>query len=239
MTERYLEWKGWDGSEFGRIYPEDALYFQKELQACGVGPLLGLMVGEIGFGNGAFAAWVKQRGGHWIGREANQELRQRAAASGYQVIAPGELFPANSGGRQLDLLVAFDVLEHLDLDTIRLFFKEAKDALRPGGRFLFRVPSGDSPFSGVFFCGDCTHRTLLGSKAVWLLAMEAGLEVRQVRAPTQPLFGLGPLRFARRAAVRALQAMAFSFIRNVLMGEPEAVVSPNMLVVLRKADKNS
>lgn len=234
MTDRYLEWKGWDGKAFGQLDPEDPPYFRKELRACGVESLRGLKVGEIGFGNGAFAAWTRQQGGQWVGREANPELQQRALQAGFSVISEGESFETTDGGGQLDLLVAFDVLEHLELGAIRSFLKEAKDTLKVGGRLIFRIPSGDSPFSGVFFHGDPTHRTLLGSKAVAQLALEAGLEICQVRSPVQPIRGQGPVRSLRRLAVRGIQRLVFSLIRNVLMAESTAVVSPNMLVVLRK-----
>jgi SAM-dependent methyltransferase len=234
MIDRYMEWKGWAVTPFGQADPEDTRYFPKELRACGVEALQGLKVGEVGFGNGAFAAWVRQRGGQWVGREANPELRKRAASAGFQVIGEGESFSSCFGAGQLDLLVAFDVLEHLDIDSIRAFLLEVKEALRPGGIFLFRVPSGDSPFSGVAFRGDCTHRTLLGSNAVRQLALEAGLEVRQIRGPVLPFSGLDPINLLRRLVVRSAQVIAFGFIRNLLMAQPSAVISPNMMVVLRK-----
>ena len=234
MTDRYLEWKGWEGKAFGQLDREDTLYFPKELRACGVGSLQGLKVGEVGFGNGSFAAWVRQHGGQWVGREANPALRQRAASAGFQVIGEGEPFSSCFGAGQLDLLVAFDVLEHLDFAAIRALLLEAKESLRPGGTFLFRVPSGDSPFSGVFFRGDYTHRTLLGSSAVRQLALEADLEVCQIRPPVMPLSGIAPIRMLARAVVRSVQVIVFAFIRNLLMGQPSAVVSPNMMVVLRK-----
>jgi SAM-dependent methyltransferase len=235
MTDGYMEWKGWEGRPFGQLDPEDTLYFPKELRACGVESLQGLKVGEIGFGNGSFAAWVRQHGGQWVGREANPALRERAATAGFQVLGEGEPFSSCFGAGELDLLAAFDVLEHIDLDAIRALLLEVKEALRPGGIFMFRVPSGDSPFSGAIFRGDCTHRTLLGSSAVQQLALEAGLEVRQIRPPVLPFSGLDPVRLLRRALVRSAQAIVFGFIRNLLMSQPSAVVSPNMLVVLRKA----
>ena len=235
MTNRYLEWKGWDGQVFGTIDRDDALYFPMEMRACGLDSMRGLRIGEIGFGNGSYAAWVKQNGGTWIGRETHPELRRRAMEAGFIVISEGDPFPAADGGGQLDLLVAFDVLEHLELVAIRAFLKEARDTLKPGGRLVFRIPSGDSPFSGVFFHGDPTHRTLLGSKAVAQLALEAGLEICQVRSPVQPIRGHGPVRSMRRLAARWIQMLVFSLIRNILMAESTAVVSPNMLVVLRNS----
>jgi len=234
MTDCYVRWKSWHGSDFGRFGPEDALYYAQELHASGIASVLGLRVGELGYGNGAFAGWVRKAGGHWVGREAIPELQQRAAQAGFEVIASEADFSNVCGPGKLDLIVAFDVIEHLELDAIRSFLGETKEVLKTGGLLLVRSPSGDSPFSGPIYHGDLTHRTLLGSSAVRQLAMEAGLEVCQVRSPALPVWGLGPVRAARRMAVRLTQTLAFSFVRRVLMGHGSAVVSPNMIVVLRK-----
>lgn len=234
MTDCYAGWKGWHGADFGRFGPEDALYYAQELRASGIASVCGLRVGELGYGNGAFAGWVRKSGGHWVGREANPELQQRAAQAGFEVIASGADFSNACGPGKLDLIAAFDVIEHLELDAIPSFLVEAKEALKAGGLLLCRLPSGDSPFSGAIYRGDLTHRTLLGSSAVRQMAMEAGLEVCQVRSPALPVWGLGPVRATRRMAVRLTQTLAFSFVRHVLMGHGNAVVSPNMIVVLRK-----
>ncbi|MCX5724498.1 MAG: methyltransferase domain-containing protein [Nitrospirae bacterium] len=234
MTNGYVGWKGWQGTDFGRCCTEDALYYEQELQASGMTSVLGLLVGELGYGNGAFAGWVQSAGGQWVGREAISELQHRAVGAGFKVIPSKEAFSHAYGPGTFDLMVAFDVIEHLELDAIRSFLGEANEALRPGGLLLVRLPSGDSPFSLAIYRGDLTHRTLLGSGAIRQLALEAGFEVSQVRSPVLPLWGLGPLRAARRMAVRGLQTVVFSFIRQVLMGHGSAVISPNMMVVLRK-----
>jgi SAM-dependent methyltransferase len=234
MTDCYVGWKGWHGADFGRFGPEDALYYARELHASGISSVSGLKVGELGYGNGVFAGWVRKAGGHWVGREAIPEMQQRAAQAGFEVIASEADFTNVSGPGKLDLIVAFDVIEHLELDAIRSFLSEAKEALRPGGVLLVRLPSGDSPFSGAIYRGDLTHRTLLGSSAARQLAMEAGLEVCQVRSPVLPVWGLGPVRAMRRMATRLVQTLAFSIVRHVLMGHGTAVLSPNMIVVLRK-----
>ena len=234
MTDSYVEWKGWHGADFGHFGREDAVYFAQELHASGLASIRGLRIAELGYGNGVFAGWVRKAGGHWVGREAIPELQQRAAQAGFEVIASTAEFSNALGPGKLDLMVAFDVIEHLELDAIRSFLSEAKDALRPGGLLLVRIPSGDSPFSGAIYRGDLTHRTLLGSGAARQLAMEAGLAVSQVRSPVLPVRGLGAARAARRMAVCLTQTFVFPFVRHVLMGNGSAVVSPNMIVVLRK-----
>jgi len=234
MTDGYARWKGWQGADFGHFDLEDALYYAQELRASGIASVVGLRIGELGYGNGAFAGWVRKAGGHWIGREAIPELQKRAVEAGFDVIASEGDFSSVCGPEQLDLIVAFDVIEHLELDGIRCFLSEAKQALRPGGLLLLRLPSGDSPFSGAIYRGDLTHRTLLGSSAVRHLAIEAGFEPWQVRSPSLPICGLGPVRAARRMAARVTQILAYLFVRKVLMGNDTAVLSPDMIVVLRK-----
>jgi hypothetical protein len=66
------------------------------------------------------------------------------------------------------------------------------------------------------------------------LALESGLQVFQVRDPVLPVWGLGPVRAGRRMAVRLIRGLTFSFIRHVLMGHGDAVLSPNMIIVLKK-----
>lgn len=235
MTHAYVEWKAWQPEDFGKFGVEAARYYAEELRASGLLSVNGLTVAELGYGNGAFAGWVRDSGGHWVGREAIPELADRARDAGFEVLASDAVFPNGSGAGTIDLIVAFDVVEHLDLNAIRSFLTEAKEALRPGGLLLLRIPSGDSPFSSAVYRGDLTHRTLLGSNAVRQLAAETGLHVSQIRPPTLPVGGHGLIRGIRRAIVRSVQAMVYGFIRTVLMGNEGAVVSPNMIVVLKRS----
>jgi SAM-dependent methyltransferase len=236
VTDCYVGWKGWRGSDFGGFEREHALYYALELRASGITTVAGLRIAELGYGNGTFAGWVRKAGGHWVGSEAIPELQQRAVQAGFDVIAADSSFSRACGSSRFDLIVAFDVIEHLELDAIRSFLADAKEALRPGGLLLVRLPSGDSPFSGLIYHADLTHRTLLGSSAVRQLAMEVGLDVCHVRSPVLPVWGFGPVRAVRRLAVRLIQTVVFSFVRHVLMGDASAVLSPNMIVVLRKEE---
>jgi hypothetical protein len=83
MTDCYVGWKGWHGADFGRFGLKDALYYAQELHASGIASVVGLKVGELGYGNGAFAGWVRQAGGHWVCREAIPESKRSPIWSGY------------------------------------------------------------------------------------------------------------------------------------------------------------
>ena len=234
VDDSYSVWKDWCAADFGLVNSEEALYFERELQATGIAQPAGLRVGEIGYGNGSFAGWARRGGAQWIGRETSQVLQARAVEAGFEILTPDASLSDAWGGGALDLIVAFDVVEHMSLCAIRSFLAEAKAALKPGGLLLLRTPSGDSPFVSAIYCGDVTHRTLLGSSAVRQLACELDLEVRQIRSPVLPMTGLSKTRLVRRAAVRFARWIAFSFIRTALMGNGSAILSPNMIVVLAR-----
>ena len=85
VGDSYSMWKDWRAADFGRVNCEESLSFERELQATGIGKPAGLRVGEIGYGNGAFAGWACRAGAHWIGRETNQALQVRAVESGFDI----------------------------------------------------------------------------------------------------------------------------------------------------------
>jgi hypothetical protein len=124
----------------------------------------------------------------------------------------------------------------MSLTAIRSFLAEAKAALKPGGLFLLRIPSGDSPFVSAIYWGDVTYCTLLGSSAVRQLACELDLEIGQIRSPVLLMTGLSKTRLVRRAAVRFAQSIAFSFIRTALMSHDGTILSPNVIVLARKPE---
>jgi len=161
-------------------------------------------------------------------------LRARVAEAGFLAIAPETPFSIESGSG-FDLFVAFDVIEHLDLASIRSCLREMRAALKPGGLIVLRIPSGDSPFSSAVFRGDLTHLTLLGSSAVCQLAHEAGLQIRQIREPVLPIRPYRSARILRRLIMRVVRSVVYRFTREILMGNRTAVLSPNMVTVLRRA----
>ena len=230
----YERWKAWDVKGFGQFRRHDAVYFRGELRRAGVGSLQRVQVLELGFGNGSFAGWATAQGADYLGVEVIPELLDAARARGYRVLPAKVLDEGVVAAGSLDLVVAFDVFEHLPIGDLQLLLQRLAVMLRPGGQVLARLPSGDSPFSRAIQHGDLTHCTVLGSAAVRQLALRVGLTAEQVRAPFQAWQGDGVLRTLKRAAVSGLRALAYPVIADVFLGGGRPVLTPNMLIVLRK-----
>lgn len=230
----YQSWKGWAFEDFGAEDPVCSVYFAKELARCGHPSLAGSRVLELGFGNGAFATWSKSQGACYSGIEAIPELVKVAREVGFEAHLAGQPLVDLVGAESIDLVVAFDVFEHLPIDALARALQECWDCLRVGGQLIGRVPSGDSPFARAVQHGDLTHRSVIGSSAIRQIATQTGFEVVSVRAPVFPLLGLGFGVLLRRIVVSVFRGIVYPLIKNVLMGGGSPVLTPNMVFLLRK-----
>lgn len=59
--------------------------------------------------------------------------------------------------RSQDLILAIDVIEHFDDETLCKVAQEVFRVLKPAGKFITHQPNGDSPFNGGIRYGDITH----------------------------------------------------------------------------------
>lgn len=234
----YEDWKQWDKTSFGIWSKTDAAYYFAELSRSGIKLHEGIMLYEVGFGNGTFAGYIRSLGCEYFGSEINNALVERAREFGFNVSEKGinEALETDQLGK-FDAIVAFDVLEHLDIVDIKSFLLDAMELLKPGGMVLARIPSGDSPFGRAIFHGDITHRTALGSSAVRQLAAQTGFDVIDIGPPKLPIFGLGWKRAIRRGAIHLAQSVVTQFINLVFHDGQPRVITANLVFVLKKPVK--
>jgi hypothetical protein len=136
----------------------------------------------------------------------------------------------------LDLVVAFDVLEQLDLNVLLERLRLFRDLLKPGGCLLARTPSGDSPFGRAMQYGDITHRVVLGSSAVEQIAGLCGFDVRRIGAPAIPISGVPFITGARRLGLRLLQQALTALVRLAFHSNRKTVIDAAMVFVLCRPD---
>lgn len=233
--QNYQKWKLWNANDFGQLSKQESLYFDNEMAASFGTQVISKRVIEIGFGNGSFATWAIAKGADYSATEIIPALVETAKTKGidayFSESGPlSEIYDAETA----DLIVAFDVLEHLELHQIKEMLRHCRIVLRQGGVLFARVPSGDSPFARAIQHGDITHCSILGSSAIRQLAVEMGYEVIEICEPAFPVAGLGFVTGLRRGLVHLLRSLVNKFIATVLMANPQAVLTPNLVFVLRK-----
>lgn len=109
----------------------------------------------------------------------------------------------------LDLVVCFDVFEHLSHDTCAQWFTHIRRVLRPGGRLIGHVPNGLSPFAGSVYWGDLTHLWCPVPESIQVFCRNSGLRWLGAYENIGASPGLkGRLRLLAWRGVRAVLAAA-------------------------------
>jgi len=229
----YITWKNWDEGDFGNVSKKSDVAFAQEMQRSGIHLDDRSTVLEVGFGNGAFAGWVRRRTRHYVGTESNTELVSRARHAEIEAYPATLALDTIPRTRPFDLIAMFDVLEHMEKAEILRTLTSASRCLSPQGRILVRVPSGDSPFSGHLMHGDLTHKTHLGSYAFHQLAAVTGLEVISIRSAAYPIFGFGATASIRRLVVVPARKLLEMILRIIYYANEPVILAPTQVAVFR------
>lgn len=156
------------------IYQRD---IRPQLPPPGAGPVL-----DIGCGAGQLVRCLLADGYQAKGVDVSPEQVALAHEAGLGQVQLGDYLSLLAGcPAQLGAVTATDVLEHLTKPEVLATFDAVATALRPGGRFVARVPNAVSPFGGHIRYGDFTHETWFTARSVRQLAGAAGLDLRGVR----------------------------------------------------------
>lgn len=236
--ENYERAQGWADQQFGEYSVEQADLFEAEINiSSSLLAGIPLRVLDIGFGNGAFMGWVRDRGWLCEGLEVNPRLIERATERGYVAAADLSQLIAKPEWKAYDLITAFDVLEHIDREDLVPFLVSLHTACGPETLLLFRFPNGDSPFSGPVQNGDVTHRNAIGQSMLRQVAELADFNVAYLGSPPLPMHRA---TFKRRMYVLfglPIRWFLGKFIRHLFMGGMNVVFTGNLMAVLKARRK--
>lgn len=187
---------------------------------------------DIGCGSGALVWWLHQKGFRNVtGIDASEEQISTGKDLGVPNLITSCAFSfLRESARDLDLVVARDVLEHFQKNEALEFCQLTAKVLRPGGRFLVQVPNAESPFFGRIRYGDLTHdAAYCVSSLNQLLRMAGFLDVRCF--PVRPA-GMGYKSFIRSILWRLIEA-AMKLCLYIELGSDatNSIVTQNLIAI--------
>jgi 2-polyprenyl-3-methyl-5-hydroxy-6-metoxy-1,4-benzoquinol methylase len=222
----YTNWKKW--GVFFEADSATATYFAGEFLDI---PLNGQRVFEMGFGAGQFMAWARKQGASVAGSELNADLVAAGVQKKFDVRL-GELHQVvDPSNETFDVIVAFDVLEHVAEEQLLPILHFLASILKTGGVFVARFPNGQSPFGMAWQHGDITHRNILSASKMQQLADMACLDVQRCGNAFRPISpGFQGLKDRIQSALRNM--IQFALSKVYALGD--LPMDPNVVVVLRK-----
>jgi len=115
---------------------------------------------DLGCGEGALCHFA-QLAGYRNVMGIDRSPAQVTAARRLQIagVKKGDLLEAlhSLPSQSQDMVVAFDVIEHLTKEELLDCVDHVHRVLRPGGKWIIHTPNGESPFAGRARYGDFTH----------------------------------------------------------------------------------
>lgn len=235
--DSYNNWKNWTKENFGISKRNQISYYNAELKSICKKLNKDSKILEIGYGNGSFLNYADEKGWKIIGIEENQHLHELAIQKGFNSFLFEDLKKLKLN--EFNLIVMFDVLEHLKKDELQHLFGLINNLLKPGGVFLSTFPNGDSPFSLYNQNGDLTHETHIGSQAIKFLATNNGFMIDNIRPSAQPMFTGSVLSFFHVLISRPIKWFLNFFVRLIWYPtSPYSYFAANVItVILFKPDK--
>lgn len=83
--------------------------------------------------------------------------------------------------KKYDVVIAFDVIEHVPVEKTKLFIHNALKLVKKGGKLLIRTPSMNNPFSASIRYIDMTHTNGFTEESLCQLMDEAHVEEYTIR----------------------------------------------------------
>ena len=187
---------------------------------------------DVGCGSGALLYFLRKLGYQDCeGVDAVAEQVAAAKRMGIRGVRQADaietLTVAPSESR--DVIVAFDVLEHLNDDKLNHFLHESRRVLKPAGRVIIHTCNAGSPFGMLMRYGDITHQRAFTKNSIeQILRTHNFIDIRCIES-VPVIHGL---KSAARAMLWKIMRSFLSLFLLAEMGTAEgAILTQNFLIV--------
>lgn len=188
---------------------------------------------ELGCGHGALLHAL-QKAGYTRARGVDGSVEQVEAARrlGVTRVTQGDVISAlgSTSTASQDVVIAFDLIEHLTKQELIAFVDEVHRVLRAGGCWIIHAPNGESPFGGKMRYGDFTHELAFTRTSLTQLLKASGFSAVDCFEDRPVVHGIKS--FVRAGLWRIIRAGLWCYIA-VETGETDrrAIFSQNFLAI--------
>ena len=109
-----------------------------------------------------------------------------------------------------DLVLAFDVIEHIPVPDQIAFLMALRQTLRPGGRLVCRVPNASSPLASHYRFIDWTHTSAFTVTSLDFVLYSAGFRTISISEATPNRLRPSLRQWALRAIFRTLHRLTLA-----------------------------
>lgn len=236
LYERYTSTHVMSDVESVRAQLQARIPYMRRFLERHVSPERSARILDLGCGYGALLHALSQRGynnlsGVDVSPEQIAVARQLVTCPLVESDLLGYLRSLPAGS--LDVVIAFDVLEHFTRPELLDVVNEIARVLAPEGRLLVHVPNGEGIFWGAIRYGDLTHELALTRDSLNQLSNACGLRLVSVHEDT-------PVPHGAVSTLRTALWWLLTFnLRLLRMAESGArwnsiVLSQNLVAVIAK-----
>jgi 2-polyprenyl-3-methyl-5-hydroxy-6-metoxy-1,4-benzoquinol methylase len=189
---------------------------------------------DLGCGHGAFLYFLAKAGyTRAFGVDTSSEQINKAHELGIDTAHCRPAFEYVSGlkSESLDMVILFDMLEHLERQELFNLLDEVQRVLRHGGVCLVHVPNGEGIFGMKIRFGDLTHVQAFTQNSARQLLSAIGFS--QIRCYEERPVVHGIVSLVRRV-LWALGTLQFRLLLAAETGSTKAILSENLLVLAVK-----
>lgn len=191
---------------------------------------------DLGCGFGSWVYALQQKGYVNVsGIDLSPNQVAVAHSLGIANISQADILPyLQANPNTFDVICGIDIIEHFGKDELVEALTHVMQALRPGGKAVFRTPNADAPFASVYANGDFTHETILNASSAQQLFYSIGFSEVQVQAScmnTPNAFKNILRKISWQFVKAALKAVLFATGRS----GRGVLLSPNLIIAAQKA----
>ncbi len=191
---------------------------------------------DLGCGEGGFLRALRQQGyTDLAGIDRSPEQVAEAARRGETSVRRGDAL-VEAGAlpdASHDVIIAFDMIEHLKREELLVLADDVRRALRPGGRWMLHLPNAESPFFGRMRYGDVTHEQAFTRRSLRQILLATGFASVRCYEDAPVVHGV---KSAARFAVWKMIRLGLKVYLAAETGEtgPEPIFSQNLLAVAER-----